>query len=368
MKAPYRVAIAALSPLLLAQVALAEVSVSSGPDPRLCSEDNLSQCLNGVGSAVVAPDALRVPTSRRAANRRTPSASSGMAATLGSGGVNAGDSLELAGFSIWTAFGRSHFESTASNAPYAADNSVFTLGVDRSFAERWLVGMTLSYETTDTSTFYNGGGQQTDGFGIAPYAVVALTDILSIDMAGGISFLDTSQQRIGQTPTGGVERIRSSFDSERWFGTVNLNAARDYGLLALSGRIGYLYLNETQDAYSETGTGTAAQALRPRAVGEREVSLGQAYAGVEVAGRFERAMPYLGALYRNDLSREDGSAAGGLPNNVGQTLTRDRDEIEFTAGVRWFGERVSGSVEYLKTLDRTNFENDTFQALLRVAL
>jgi len=356
-------------------------SVASAASPpasrRQCSEDDTSQCLNGVGSAVVAPDALRVPTSRHSAGRGGRGAGAvrafsgeapGVQAAPDQAGLNAGDVFSLGGFAFWTAYGRSHFEGTSANTPYSADSSIYTLGADRLFADRWLLGLTVSYEDTDTRTFYNGGGQLSDGFGVAPYAVLAITDFLSLDAAGGVTWTETDQQRIGLRPTGGTERIRSAFDAERWFGTLNLNVSQDYGLLSLSGRAGYLFLEETQDAYTETGTGGAGQVLRPRSVAERRVSLGQAYAGAELAGRFERAMPYLGALYRNDVSREDGASAGGLPTNVGQTLTSDRDEVELTAGVRWFGDSVTGSVEYLKTLDRKGFENDSFQALLRLAL
>jgi uncharacterized protein with beta-barrel porin domain len=342
-----------------------------GQDPDEIDSDEVE---DGVGSAVVAPDALRVPTLRGAAAQRVQKVlQAGGGAGFGqrghqASGLAAGDAPSLAGFSIWTGYGRSNFRGDAARAHYEGDNSTWTVGADRIVAERWLVGLSLSYEDTDTRTFYNGGGQQIDGFGFAPYVGVSINEFLSLDAAGGMTFTETDQGRVGLTPLGAIEEIRSRFDAERWFGTVNLNAHHDVGTLALNGRIGYLYVEETQDAYRETGTGGALQALRPRTVGEREVSLGQVYAGGEIAGRFERAMPYLGALYRNDVSREDGAAAGGLPAAIGRTLTPDRDEVELTAGLRWFGENVFGSVEYLKTIGRERFQNDTFQALLRIAL
>lgn len=340
-------------------------------DPNDVDPDQLE---NGVGSAVIAPDALRVPTLRGAAAHRVrdvrqAGGGEGFSARgRDASGLAAGDALSLAGFSVWTGHGRSNFRGDATRANYEGDNTTWTVGADRIVADRWLIGLSLSYEDTETRTFFNGGGQQIDGFGFAPYVGVSITDYLSLDAAGGMSFTETDQGRVGVTPLGAIEELRSRFDAERWFGTVNLNAHHDVGTLALNGRVGYLYLEETQDAYRETGTGGVLQTLRPRTVGEREVSLGQIYAGGEIAGRFERAMPYLGALYRNDVSREDGAAAGGLPANIGRTLTADRDEVELTAGLRWFGENVTGSVEYLKTIGRENFDNDTFQALLRVAL
>lgn len=336
--------------------------------------DDIDALENGVGSAVVAPDALRVPTLRGAAQRRIrelreAGGGTGFGERGGKGsGLAAGDALGLAGFSVWTGYGRSNFGGDATQARYEGNNSTWSVGADRVVADRWLIGLALSYEDTDTRTFYNGGGQQIDGFGFAPYVGVSITDYLSLDASGGMTFTETNQGRIGLTPLGAVEELRSRFDAQRWFGTVNLNANHDVGKLALNGRVGYLYVEENQDAFRESGTGGALQALRPRTVGEREVSLGQIYAGGEIAGRFERAMPYLGALYRNDVSREDGAAAGGLPANIGRTLTRDRDEVELTAGLRWFGERVMGSVEYLKTIGRERFDNDTFQALVRIAL
>ena len=54
-------------------------------------------------------------------------------------------------------------QRTGDSAPaYEADTYTFLIGADRSFAERFLAGFTLGYETTDADTLYNGGDQDRD--------------------------------------------------------------------------------------------------------------------------------------------------------------------------------------------------------------
>lgn len=356
-------------------------AADSGQDRRRCAEDNLGDCINGVSSAVTAPDALRTQGPRKTIAGRVkaggrggrggrggapggPSGRPDDASTLTDDGLSAGD-FTLAGWGFWTSYARSEFESTNADAPYRADVWAFNLGADRLFGERYLLGVSLGYEASDTATLYNGGGQETDGYGVVPYAAILLSDYVSLDVAGGYYRLSTDQNRIGLGAFNDAIRLRASYDADRYFGSANLNATRDYGTWSYTGRFGYLYTVEEQTAYRETGP----DLRQARNIVGRDVSLGQAYAGLELAAQFERLQPYMAAIYRYDVSREDGASAGGLPADQGSTLTEDRDEVEFSFGLRFFGESgVSGGLEWLHTLSRDDFKNQSLQATLRLAL
>jgi outer membrane autotransporter protein len=359
-----------LAPLLLSAALFGmSAGLQAAQDRRRCAEDNLSDCINGVSSAVLAPDALRVqgPRSPLATRARAASGREGAGADAVSlsaaSGVSGGDAALIAGWTLWSGYARSNFDSDSSAAPYRADLWTFNVGADRLFANRYVLGLTGAYEETDTTTLYNGGGQATHGYSIVPYAVILLGDAASLDVAGGYTGLDTDQNRIGLGVLNDAVRLRASYESERYFGSVNLGLLRDHESWSWSGRLGYLYTEEVQDSYRESGR----DLRQARFISERTVSLGQAYGGLEFALQFDSLSPYAGALYRYDTSREDGASSGGLPVNTPSTLTSDRDELELTLGMRYYSAGgVSGSVEWLRTIDRDHFNNQSFQASLRV--
>ena len=127
-------------------------------------------------------------------------------------------------------------------------------------------------------------------------------------------------------------------------------------------RIGLLYTEETQDAYSETGPNTA------RTIGERKLDLVQFVAGIDAAYSFGRVEPYASLYYLNDLSRDDGVGAGGLPGNVGATQPDDDDEFQAGLGLRYYGDFITASLEYTETFSRAKFDGDTVYLTVRIDL
>jgi hypothetical protein len=331
-----------------------------------CGPSEPGACVDGISSAVVAPDALRAHGQARTleargdvlVDARLPAAP----------GLSAGDADLPGGWGLWFARYHAQFEGTDPTTPYEADSRVLSLGVDRPLGDAWVVGLALNLEDTGTRTSFNAGSQDTEGWGVAPYAAWLLSDRLSADASVGMTTTRTRQERLGLDPSGVAERITGSFDNQRWFGALNLTFEGGGPSWLWALRSGYLYVHETQDAHSEQGTGLAGQLLAPQQLGARRVHLGQVYAGGEVALRIERFSPYLGAVYRHDVQRGSGIEVGGLPGGIGDPLTRDRDEVEFTYGFRWIDRSVSAWVEALHTLGRDGFRNTGLQASLHIAL
>jgi len=359
-------------PVALAAAALcafpAAATEEIEPDPARCSAELPQACLDGVGGGVTSLDSLRVTTSGRGtlaaegeervqlqARARLPGGTVGAAAS----------SHSMAGWTVWGSAAWSGYDSTVAIAPYEADTYNLLAGADRFLGERFLVGFNLSYETTDTETRFNGGGQDRDGIGVGLYGAFLVNDVFSIDAALGYAAMDTDETRIdpgtGRTgaPTPGA-LILGSYDSERAYATVNLNAVRAFGSWVLGARVGALHAVESQDAYAETG-GTGR-----RNVGSRHIDLTQGYAGIDLgysAGAFE---PYVLLSYRNDFGRDDGNSAGGLPGGV-RPQPDDDDEWQGGIGVRYFGASgITGSLEWLLTEGRDEFDEDSVTLSLRV--
>jgi outer membrane autotransporter protein len=262
----------------------------------------------------------------------------------------------MSGWGIWGSIGYSDFEGSPvfgtaiTNFDGKLWNGLF--GADVRLGERVILGAALGYEDQDTDTAYNGGNIEADGFTIAPYALVMLTDNISIDATIGYSNLENEQIRIdpADSAAGALVFLRGSFDSDRWFFGTNLNASFSQGPWVITGQIGYLKTQEEQDGYTETG-GTSF-----RTVADREIDLSQGHVSGEVAyAGMSGWEPYARVGYYNDFSRDDGQGGGGLPGSNVRT-DFDDDEFRVAAGVRFYGASFSGGLEFETETGRDDFE------------
>ena len=333
-----------------------------------CNSQNPDNCLDGVGPAVTNPDSVRTTVFN--VSKQTNSQSSDDDQDLsfiGSStltGLAAGDGY--VGLGYWASFNYSDFDAdipinslVQPIASYDADQKTVFIGVDTLLMDALVVGLTLGYENTDIDTAYNGGNNETDGYTIAPYAAYLINDIFSADVVIGYSNLGTDTDRIDNV-SGGT--ILGDFDAERWFVATNLNATVSYEQWLLGGRIGYLYVTEDQDSYFETGPNTA------RSIGRRHIDLAQVVVGFDVAYSFNKFEPYATFTYLNDLGRDNGTGAGGLPGAVGATQPDDDDEIQAGLGIRYFGNNYSGTAEWTNVIGRDTFDGNNFLLTLRFDL
>jgi outer membrane autotransporter protein len=352
---------------LLWLMALALPAAAQTTDPSRCSAQEPSFCLNGVSNAVTGLDSLRVALpsgqgqreeeedrlrQKRAQSERITVASSESVAGLGSPDP----------WSLWFGYSYSKYDSSVQVAPYDAHLASYRLGLDRFFASKFLFGLAVLYDKLDTDTTYNGGGQNGDTWSVAPYFSWLIDEHFSLDLNGGYGWQSTTQTRIDPTSVpGSPTMLNSSYDGHRSFASATLNGFLARGDWTFGGRVGYLYSTEKQDGYTETGGPSA------RTVNGRTLRLGQIYAGPDVAYFFGNGLEaYAGLLYRYDTSRNDGSAGGGLPSAVGATQPGDRDEWDWSVGLRFYAKRnVTLGVEYLQTQGRDQFDNKVFNALAR---
>ena len=344
------IAVSAITLGLYAPNAMAQASVLK------CSRGAPENCLDGVGSGVASLDSLRV-------NLEVDLSGTDDESVEGQASLDdrlrtraAGDGLS--GWSVWGGYTYSDFESVT-RAPYEATLNNFVIGADTLYTDNFLFGLFAGYESLDVDTTFNGGGQDVDGFSIGPYFAYLFNDTFSADGVIGYTRLETDQDRIDPAD---ASTLSVDFGANRVFLAMNFNAVHYLGDVVLSGRAGYQYAQEEQDAYSEGGGGPSA-----RTVGERGLTLGQAYIGGDIAyglGDFE---PYAHGVYRYDVTTDDGADAGGLPGAFGNPQPQDPDEVQWGLGVRYFGPSgISGQFEWVSTVGRELFDENSFNLLVRL--
>jgi len=345
-------------------------------EERICNREDFAGCLNGVSSSVTNGAGLRMSGSAlddvareragKSVEQNTQAARRGEQT-----GLNAGDGMGGSVFGLWGNYSYNDFDSDfafqGTSLAYDADAHNVLGGFDRLFGERVLLGVAFGYQWLETDTRFNGGGQDSDGFTVAPYAAVLLSDIFSIDVSGGYSSLEYDQSRISPADGTGIE---ANFDSDRWFVATNLNAFLPVDRFIFGAKIGYLYTEEDQDAYLETGSTASANAGLLRTVASRNIDLEQLVVGGEIAydagNNFE---PFFIAEYRNDLSRSNGNGAGGLPGNFTAVQAGDDDEVQLSAGFRYYTNwGVTTSFEYQRVEGRKDFDSNLYMLTLRTAL
>lgn len=334
-----------------------------------CSAEDFGNCGNGVGPALTSGDSLKTSVLQLNSNTRSRNSDENIALLTTDSGHSAGDGFS--NWSVWGSYNNSSFDSdlplnnalngnggTISEASYDADSYGFTVGADTLISSRFLAGLALGYENNDISTAYNGGDNESSGFTLSPYAAYLINDNFSVDVAAGYSSLDYDTDRIDNS---NGSTIRGSFDSKRWFVASNLNASFNHQNWFFSGRVGYMHMEERQDAYSESAAPTT------RSMRERRITLSQFITGIDVAYSVNSFEPYITASYVHDISRDEGEDAGGLPGNVNVTRDDD-DEVQYGLGVRYFGNDVSGTFEWSKTVGRANFNSNVWMLTLRTNL
>ncbi len=348
-------------------LALAGAAAAAPP----CDSSNFRNCLNGVSSSVTNGASLRLnaidygDTARKRARGDREEAAR-----------NAGDSTGLAagdlfnGLGAWLGYTRSDYEGdfvfAGATLAYDADADNVLIGFDRLFADRFLIGLSAGYQEIDTATAFNGGGQEADGFMIAPYAAWLINDTFSMDVTGGYSPLDYDQNRV--SPTDGTQTT-ASFDADRWFLASNLNALLTTGHWVFGGRIGVLHTEEDQDGYVETGSAASAAAGTVRTVRDRNIDLTQLVVGGDVAYSAAAFEPYALLIYRNDLSRDNGEEAGGLPGAFTSVQADDDDEFQAGLGFRVFSDiGLTGTFEWSLIEGRDSFDSHILTLTLRAQL
>ncbi len=250
-------------------------------------------------------------------------------------------------FGFWGSFSRTESEDDFVSTAFDSSRYNFLVGGDFSPREGLVMGLALGYETQDTDTFFNAGGQDSDGYTVVPYMALTVGERSSLDLAFGYSDINTKQFR-----TAAATRISSSVDSERYFVSGNYTSSQDYGNWHMTGQLGALWAKDTQDAFTESD-GT----LNTR----RSFKVGQWRIGGEAAYAWGAFEPYARATFQYDFTRTSVAFAPGVA-----TPKFDQTDVLAGFGVRYFADNgISGSLEYSTVLGRENYSEDTLQFLIR---
>jgi hypothetical protein len=253
-------------------------------------------------------------------------------------------------YGVWASYSYSDFDNDFVATLLDGHRHNVLLGADLTPRDNMVLGFAVGYEFSSIDTDFNGGEQDTDGFTVAPYFGLILSEAWNVSASVGYSSLDTDQFRID--PVLGT-RIDSDPDSDRWFGTLNLNGYTTWNNWLFTGRIGMLHARSVQKAFDESD-GTA--------VARFTTELGQWNIGGEAAYSFESWEPFARLTYERDYSLTRITLAG-----TGPQPSDDDDNVLFGLGLRYFSmdNGLSGNIEWYKRFGREDYDEDTFSATVR---
>ncbi len=252
----------------------------------------------------------------------------------GNRGQSAGAKEKKTG--VWILGSYSYIENDFVNTKYDGDIVAFVGGVDYRLTDRIVAGIALSYEDVDIDTTFNNGTIETSGVGIAPYAVFRLTDNITADINGSYTVLDTDTTRTGGTVTG-------QFDSDRYTLGANLNVNHSVKKFFMSGSVGFLYINEEQDSYTESNATFVRQL---------DISIGQGRLSATIGYNFGKFQPFLTAQLQHEFWAPSAPLLGGGL----ESPEEDTTGIVVGGGINFaLSDTVSGSITATSQEARDDF-------------
>ena len=249
-------------------------------------------------------------------------------------GLAAGDDAPKYG--LWGVGSFANLQDFQTNTRYEGNMYMFMGGFDYKLTDQFVVGAAGGYENTYLITSFNNGNMATDGYTISPYAAYKFTDTLTIDVLGGLTFLNYDTQRTN---------ISGHYQAVRNMWSVNLNKYFVFDNWMISGTIGNMFVNEHAESFSESD-GTSN--------GGRENYLSELRFGGKVSYVFDKFEAYGGLAYLVDYMMR---YSGEMPDN---------DAFEGTIGL---GYRPTDTwifgLEGTSTFDRAHSQNTRFMANIR---
>ncbi len=245
------------------------------------------------------------------------------------------------GWTVWSMYARSWMKDRRPAIANKGDSDSFTLGIDRELGGQITAGVSFNYVYTSLDTLYNAGTSKTDGITVSPYASIALTDWLTLEVTGGYVY---NREKMWRTLPGTARGRRhsngymfgSSFSVAKWFDSV-----------LLSGKIGLVATRDRWKAYTESdGSWHSARTNR----------LVQGSIEASASWWLDPLMPYAAITYTRDLKTND-------------PLLVDRDDVTVTGGLAWYGagqwEGLTADLSGSVVIGRQKQRNSTFSVGLR---
>ena len=235
----------------------------------------------------------------------------------------------------------------------AADGDTYSIGfgADWQFSDRFIAGLSMSGYTTDATLTFNNGSLETDGLVVAPYFAAILGKNRNFVLDGAIGY------GVGENDaTRANGAITGTYDSDMWFVATNLTYQKRYGNFGFSPKVGVMWLDSTNDGYTESGAGGVA-------VPGGDTQLGRLSFGGKVSYlRNPKFVPYISAMGEYDFETDDYSAftAGNRPSveDTGATIGLGANMA--------LSERLSGSLEGSTAVGREDYSAYSLSGTLRL--
>ena len=229
------------------------------------------------------------------------------------------------------------------NSAYDGDVDSFIGGVDYTFDQNWVAGLSLASERTDIATPYNGGSLKARSWTLAPYLSYRISNSLSLDASAGYAWGD---QDINWSL--GTSSRSTNQGLERNFFAVNLNTDRWIGDWQLSGKAGVIRAEEQLDA----NTSLLSDKVKSR--------LTQLKFNGRAGYWINDVMPYAALSYTRDVQQS--SNFDKLPGEL-----KDKDGWTATLGVDFFSRNgITGGVFYASEKGRSHLTNNVLMGSLSI--
>ena len=249
-------------------------------------------------------------------------------------GLSAGD--EPAKFGLWGVGSYANMQDFQTDTRYEGNLYMFVGGLDYKLTDQLLVGVATGYETVALNTAFNQGNMGTQGYTISPYAGYKITDTLTVDALGGITFVNYDTKR---------SDISGHYQAVRNMWNVNLNKYFLWDNWVFAATIGNMFVNEHSESYSESD-GTSN--------GGRENYLSELRLGGKASYVFGKFEAYGGLAYLLDYMMR---YTGEMPDN---------DAFEGTLGLNYRPvDNWMLGLEGASTFDRSHTQNNRVMANIR---
>lgn len=259
--------------------------------------------------------------------RDRPSNGSGTSTTAGPSTTTTVTSGTTA---AWLSGGWTYLRDTAPAIAYHGNSYNTAVGGDIQANDRLIVGAALSAEDTQLVTTFNSGHLNTSGYGLNPYAVYTINNNFYVDALAGFSWLSNDLDRSGG-------KVVANYDSFRWLTNVNLNGRFTDGPWQYLPVVGWLYVHQSDDAYTERGSGAGAVPSQTTIISEGRL-------GGKIAYQIGNWAPYVGARWEHNFIQPAVTIAAGVP---GASPSNSRDDAFIQVGVNTtFTTAWSGGLEF----------------------
>ena len=311
-------------------------------DPFYVAEG--SACFNG--SVTISDNDVRAAIlplantlSNVASNRLLPNAGPQTQALVGTEGMAAGG---VAGrWNLWanTTDNDSRYSHTSNSGIVrtTADTDTYVVGGDIALMPNLILGVSGSFDRTHGKADSAGNRLRSDGYMVAAYLGLQLSEKLALDVAIGSG--DADRKTGAQTKN----------DIDRDFYAANLTYAHWHGALQVTGKASWLHGKE------DVGDNVFAGTKLPGTGGTTKLNQGKL--GAEVGYWIDGFMPYVGVAYARDTSRT-------------KTVEPwDKTALVWSAGVNFFSlkNKITGGIGYQGESNRSHTENDTWTANISMA-